>query len=153
MLALESSPTNAVQMLGEKMKPVPVLQAETVSKLIVNLGSDDFLTREQATKELGTLGDVVEQELRGATQSDLQETRDRAGRLLMVLEQRKNPFQWRDLRTVEVLECINTPESQELLKRLASGAASARLTVDAKAALERLAAMKLKPLSAESHRP
>ncbi len=145
MLALESSPTNAVQMLGEKMKPVPALQAETVKKLIMNLGSDDFLTREEATKELGTLGHAVEQELLAATQSDMPESRDRATRLLMLLERRNNPSEWRDLRAVEVLEYINTPESQELLKRLASGAASARLTVDAKAALERLAAMKQKP--------
>lgn len=145
MLALESSPTNAVQMLGEKLKPVPVLQAETVKKLIVNLGSDDFKTREEATKELGTLGDAVEQELLAATQSDLPETRDRAKRLLILLERRINPSEWRDLRAVEVLEYINTPESQELLKKLASGAASARLTVDSRAALERLVAMKQKP--------
>ena len=146
MLALESSPKNAVRMIGEKLKPVAVPKAETIRKLIANLGSDDFQTREEATKELGILGDAVKKELLEATQSDAPEIRNRANGLLVLLGPRNHPNQLRDLRAAEVLEHINTPESQELLKRLASGAAAARLTVDSNAALERLTALKQKHL-------
>ena len=43
------------------------------------------------------------------------------------------------LRAVEVLERSRTPEAKALLERLSAGAPEARLTQDAKAALERLA--------------
>jgi hypothetical protein len=43
------------------------------------------------------------------------------------------------LRAVAVLERIATTEAREVLQKLASGAAEARLTQEAKASLERLA--------------
>ena len=46
---------------------------------------------------------------------------------------------WRALRSIEVLEHIGTQESQVVLKALSQGAPEARLTQQAKAALERLA--------------
>src|SRR5262249_42411571 len=44
----------------------------------------------------------------------------------------------RQLRAVETLEHIRTADAQAMLKTLASGAANARLTREAKASLERL---------------
>jgi hypothetical protein len=44
----------------------------------------------------------------------------------------------RSIRAVEALEHIATPEARDLLDRLAAGAPEARLTREAKAALERL---------------
>jgi hypothetical protein len=44
----------------------------------------------------------------------------------------------RQVRATEVLEHIATPEARDLLKNLAAGATEARLTQEAKAALERL---------------
>jgi hypothetical protein len=44
------------------------------------------------------------------------------------------------LRAVEVLEHLDAAESRRLLETLASGAAEARLTQEAKASLARLAA-------------
>jgi len=44
----------------------------------------------------------------------------------------------RQLREIQVLEHIGTPEAQEVLKKLAQGAPEARLTQEAKAALDRL---------------
>jgi len=42
------------------------------------------------------------------------------------------------VRAVEVLEHITTPEARQLLQELACGAAEARLSREANAALERL---------------
>jgi hypothetical protein len=50
-----------------------------------------------------------------------------------------SPKQLLTLRAIEVLEHIDTPEARQLLRRQAGGAAEARLTREAKAALERLA--------------
>jgi len=41
------------------------------------------------------------------------------------------------VRAVEVLESLGTPKAREVLQTLAKGAAEARLTREAKAALER----------------
>jgi hypothetical protein len=45
----------------------------------------------------------------------------------------------RMLRAIEVLEHIGTAEARELLQKLVEGAPEARLTREAKAALQRLA--------------
>ena len=64
-------------------------------------------------------------------------------RLKMILERAQNPIVHeprllRKLRSVGVLERINTEESHSVLKRLAVGADNARLTQAASAALRRL---------------
>jgi hypothetical protein len=51
---------------------------------------------------------------------------------------RIKPETWRDLRAVEVLERIGSPEAKQVLESLAKGAEGARLTREAKASLERL---------------
>jgi replication-associated recombination protein RarA len=48
------------------------------------------------------------------------------------------PRQLQALRAIEVLEYLGTPEARRLLTSLAQGATHARLTQEAKAALERL---------------
>ena len=44
----------------------------------------------------------------------------------------------RELRSIEVLKHIATPQARDLLKKLAAGAPEARLTQEARGALERL---------------
>ncbi len=113
---------------------------DRIARLVKDLDSDDFATREKASREVEQAGFPAVVALRdvsrGATNLEL---RRRAERLLAVLEkQAMPPEDLRALRAVEVLEVIGTAESVRLLRRLADGARGARLTEEAKAALARL---------------
>ena len=79
--------------------------------------------------------------MRKALESDPSpEARRRIGKLLDALAGPVTAGEaLRVLRAVEVLEYIGTPEAQAVLKELAQGAPEARLTQEAKAALDRLA--------------
>jgi hypothetical protein len=48
----------------------------------------------------------------------------------------------REIRAIEVLEWLNTPDSRAVLERIAKGAAGVRLTHEAAAALKRMTADK-----------
>src|SRR5262249_8174648 len=72
--------------------------------------------------------------------SPAREVRRRLERLLAKLQEGLPPGgSLRELRAVEALEHIATPEAQQLLQKLAGSAAAARSTREAKASLERLA--------------
>jgi hypothetical protein len=49
------------------------------------------------------------------------------------------PERVREVRALEILEQVGTPEARELLEKLTKGASEARLTREAKASVERLA--------------
>jgi HEAT repeat protein len=59
--------------------------------------------------------------------------------LLDTLYTVRSPEALRQLRAIEILERIGTPEAVEVLQKLAHGATEARPTQEAKASLERLA--------------
>jgi hypothetical protein len=67
------------------------------------------------------------------------EVRQAIQRVLDQLDE-PTPKVLRTIRAVEVLEHIATPAARDLLAELAKGAPGARLTVEAKASLERLKA-------------
>jgi hypothetical protein len=50
-----------------------------------------------------------------------------------------DPWRLRELRAVEVLEHVGTPDARHVLKTLAAGVPEARMTQEASASLERLA--------------
>jgi hypothetical protein len=56
----------------------------------------------------------------------------------LLLDKLEGANRLRMLRAVEVLEHLDTPESRRLLQSLAGGASDARLTQEAKSALDRL---------------
>lgn len=145
VVALGYNTTQATELIGEKLKPVPAPNAAAVKAWIVKLSSEDFAQRETAEMELAKLGDTIEPQLREAAKSEVPERRDRAIRLLTACTRATDPNRLRILRAVEVLEYINTPASRDVLKTLASGAPGVLLTRDAKAALERLQAFAPKP--------
>jgi hypothetical protein len=110
-------------------------------RLIAELDDDDFAARESATKELGRLDVLAESALRAALEGDVPQERRR--RVEKLLEQLRGPITTTEIRqavrAVAVLEHIGTPEARQLLRKLTEGAPDARLTREAKAALERLA--------------
>ena len=67
-------------------------------------------------------------------------TRDGAVLLSRLERPALSPEELRALRAVELLEQLDTPGARRLLRSLAGGAAGARLTREAKEALDRSAA-------------
>jgi WD40 repeat protein len=135
---LASAPRQALPWLREHLQPVSIapVDVKRLAQLLSKLDSDDFAVREQATKEIEKLGEqalpAFDKVLRGNPSA---EVRARIGTLI----ERIGPERWRPLRAVEALEHIGSPEAQEVLKTLATGAPEARLTQEAKASLDRLA--------------
>jgi WD40 repeat protein len=138
--ALIGTRDQAVGLLKDRLKPAPELDAKRVQKVLADLDADDPQVRDAASAELARVADRAEPLLREALDGKPSaEVRARLQRLLAGISPLPTgPAQGRDDRALYVLEQINTEKAREHLERLAGGAAGARLTRDAKAALERL---------------
>src|SRR5207245_2427008 len=113
---------------------------QRVQELIAELDSDRFAVRQKAMQELGSLSELAEASLRQKLRGKLTlEMRQRMEHLLRKLEPSHSPDRLREVRAIEALEHIGTPEAKQLLQTLTKGASEARLTQEAKASLERLA--------------
>jgi RNA polymerase sigma factor (sigma-70 family) len=135
MQALRANGTQAVSLLKERLRPAAGTDQVKVARLIADLDKDDFTVRESATKQLLDLADLAEPALRAALNDKPSlEKRRRVEDLLTRLD---SPEQLRSVRAVELLESLNTAEARQLLQALAQGAAEARLTREARAALNR----------------
>jgi WD40 repeat protein len=132
----------AVEFLREKAKSVAAMPAKEFSRLLADLGSDDFATREAATEELGKAVECAVGQLLASSNTELSpEQKLRVDQLLglwKVADQRPlTPERLRMVRAVAVLELMGTPDARKLLAELAAGAAAATTTREAKRALER----------------
>jgi hypothetical protein len=132
---LLAAPEQAVLLLQQRLRVVPSADPKRVARLLARLDSDDFGVRERATRELEDLGEVVDLQaaLRGQPSAEARR------RIEGLLVRRNEEQRARVLRAVEVLELTGTAEARQVLRGLAEGAAGARLTQEAKAALQRLA--------------
>jgi len=141
VLRLSVVPDDALALLRSHLKPVEGVDEERIGRLVADLDSDAFAVRERAAKELRQLGELAEPALRKALAArPALEMRRRVQELLDDMAQ----HQWRptleilrQLRAIEVLERIGTPEARKSLEMLAGGAAGARLTREARAAVQR----------------
>jgi RNA polymerase sigma factor (sigma-70 family) len=137
--ALAEAPGQAVPFLEKQLRPVALPNAERLRRLVADLDSDDFATRETATSELTKLGAAAAPALRAALKDNPSvEVRRRAAALLTKLTERPSPEALRRGRAVAALERMGTPEARRLLEALAKGAAGDALTEEARGALERL---------------
>ncbi len=141
LCALLEEPAQAVVSLRGCVRPVPKPDPEQVARLLAGLNSDDFATREEATRGLERLGQPAEPALRQALAGrPPPEVRRRAGALLRKLDgwPATSPDDLRAWRALEILEHVGTAEAKQALEELAAGVPEARLTQEARASLRRL---------------
>jgi hypothetical protein len=134
--ALTASPEQTLPLLKDRLRSMPAADPKEAARRLADLDSDDFDVREKAEKELGEQGDLVEPALRKML--DEQPSAEVRRRIEEILQNFKEPRRLQGFRAIEVLERIGTSEAEKVLKEVARGAPSARLTQEAKASLERL---------------
>jgi hypothetical protein len=143
MQTLARAPAVAVPLLRRRITPASPATSQQLARLIGELDDDAFAVRERASEELGRLGRDAEPALTAALARPLPlEVRRRINRLLENSGRMGLPSQHEVFlcRGVEVLENCATPEARGVLQDLAAGAPEARLTREARRALNRLTA-------------
>jgi WD40 repeat protein len=137
---LAASPAASLPFLNAHFLPAAEAGAKRVGKILADLDSDAFQTREAASRELIQLREWMEPTLRRMRENNpTPEIRRRLDAILSA----SNPFPLisaetlRMLRGVAILEYIGTPEAQRMLRKLA-GAPTSPPTLAAQAALRRL---------------
>jgi hypothetical protein len=147
--ALVARAKEVVPFFQQRLGPVPQPSLGCLARLLIDLDSDSFQIREDATRELQRLGEAVEPQLRKAlSERPSPEMRLRIKQLLESYKadrQHPSPERLRQLRAVEVLEQIADSTARQLLAVWAQGAPAAPLTRHAKGALERLGALSSPP--------
>jgi hypothetical protein len=131
----------AAALLGERLRQAAGVDGKRIARLIADLDSDEFDTREKATKELEAIGNRVVPALKKALEgSPSAEVRQRVEGLLKKLDGPGSVGQQLRLsRALEALEVIGSPEAVKALEALVKRGAHDELAQEAKAALERLA--------------
>jgi hypothetical protein len=141
MADLAAAPDRAVALLRRELKPAPAAPTDAeLDRAFADLDSDDFATREKASRRLAEWGELAVPGVRKRlAQTESAEVRRRAREFLDRFDRpAPSPDRLRQIRAVELLEGIATPAAREVLSGLAKGAAEAPLTREAAAALERL---------------
>lgn len=135
---LGAYPEQALPYLAGRFQPAPPVDEKQVRAWIAQLDDDDFAVREKAHQALRGVARAAEPILRGAKNLPAEAAR-RVQELLEPLAQAvPEAERLRDQRLVLLLQLLGSPEACKLLDRLATGGATAPLTRDARAALDRL---------------
>jgi len=138
MFSLVANPKEAVPYLREHLGPPS--DVKRIPKLIEDLDSEDFKTREQASRELAGLGQAAVPLLEKAlAKKPSVEARRRLEALLDKARANAVGDELRMMRVIDVLEHINTAEARELLRTVAEGGYGPVFADEAKKALQRLA--------------
>ena len=127
--------------LEKHVKPVPAGYAPRLGQLIQDLLGQTGSSRRKAMTELRKHGEAG----LGAILQIGEDQRQTQAMNVMIVKLEKqlaSPERLRAIKSVRVLESIGTDGAKSLLDKLAKGAPGARLTTDAKAALERMAKVK-----------
>jgi WD40 repeat protein len=125
----------AVACLARHLEPVEKIDTEKTTAWVRQLDSDRFAERQQASRALAGLGPAAELPLREAfEQVESLEVQRHLERIL-----NRQEAEGRRLgNALEMLEMIGTPAARSLLGDLARGDSGARLTHEARLALDRL---------------
>jgi WD40 repeat protein len=138
--AMLQQPEKTTAFLVDAVKPVARTDRadERVRALIADLGSTDEDARRRASSALRSLGSAAFPEIRRALEA--KPAQNVAERLRLLLAARRAPAtdnEVRDLRAVQLLEKLGTKAAHQHLQRLATGSKHARLTQEARSALDR----------------
>jgi hypothetical protein len=138
--SLAGAGDTAVAFLAERLSQVSSADPDRVKRWLAEINDDKFEVRSAATAELLKRGEVVEGALREALgkKPSLDAERILKDLLHQVTTAHLSVEGLRQSRAVLVLELIGTSAARDLLRKLGGGAEEARLTRDAKFALQRL---------------
>jgi RNA polymerase sigma factor (sigma-70 family) len=138
---LTRSAKQSIPFLEKQLRAGPKGDTQTVERLIVDLDSDSFETRERATAALLKMGKSIQEQLKAAlTKGPSAEVRTRLEKVLQELGGANVDARLRQRRLVTVLEYAAVPEARALLKQLAEKGSSEEVKQEAAAALKRLQA-------------
>ncbi|WP_020469922.1 WD40 repeat domain-containing protein [Zavarzinella formosa] len=139
---LTNNPTDAVSFLKDRMRPAPPTDPMAIARWVTELDNNRFAVRERAGVELAKLRHLALPALQaGLKAKPGAEAQGRIEKLLAAVKIRRPDLagdELREVRAVEALEAVATPEAKRLLESLAKGAPEARLTEEAKESLSRL---------------
>ncbi len=137
-LVASGGPTT-VAFLGKQLQSTKPPDMKRIEQLIANLDDKRFQIREQATKDLETEGEFAGAALAKALAANPPlEIKRRLETLLARLDAVElSADAVRQVRAVEALEFIGTPEARRVLEALAASVPETRLTREAKAAFNR----------------
>ena len=136
ILGLASHPREGVELLRQRLRPV-VLDAATRKEcdgLIAVLGDETFSVRDDAFHRLELMSPWIEAHLKKALPAaKTLEVQRRLQTLITTVGETTLPL----LRAVEALEHAPGPEARKLLREIAAGEPDARITREARRAVER----------------
>jgi hypothetical protein len=141
----------AVDLIGERLRKDESATEEAMIRLLVDgLDSRAFATRELSSRQLTELGIDAAPALRQVLgRNPSLEMRRRAEAILAALPSDNKLLMpgrtLREVRSVQVLELIGSPEARRLLEALAKGNPDRRLTHEAIASLKRLSKLQTRP--------
>jgi RNA polymerase sigma factor (sigma-70 family) len=140
MWRMTDDPKQALALLDQKLQAVAAAPPEVVGRLLTDMDSSKYSVRMAADKALRDLGAKAEPAIRAALKANpTLEMRQRLEAILKTLDpwERLTGDTLREVRAVQVLERIATPDARNILERLAKGAPM-RLNRAAQEALGRL---------------
>ena len=136
---LARTPGQALPFLTEKLRPVPPIPPERITRLIKDLDSDSFTIRAEATEKLSDFGELIESALTKTQAANPSlEVRKRITMILARQAPIFHPDRLRTLRAIIILESIGSHDARKVLLKLSVGAPDSQVTQDALAALKRL---------------
>jgi WD40 repeat protein len=142
---LKSDSRATVALLRERLKPIESVDSSRLNSLLADLESRKFSVREAATQRLADLGERIQGTLKKALNvSSSAESRQRLSRLLSNSTRIPSPERRRQLRAIELLEQIASPEAGAVLLQLSKGDPEARETQAATDALIQLGPQRVK---------
>ncbi|MGH7168724.1 MAG: WD40 repeat domain-containing protein, partial [Gemmataceae bacterium] len=140
LAGLAAAPSQAVPLIQKRFPTTwKNLDRKQIARWIAELDDDSFQAREQATRELRRVGSDAAAALREAlTKAPSPEAKRRIKGILNLLSKGNRPKYLRELRAIEVLERIGTPQAKDVLRSLAGKKLPPDLGEEVQASLRRL---------------